>query len=234
MLSVNNVSVSYGKLQALRDVRIDVADHEFVAIIGSNGAGKSTLLRAISGLTRISAGSIEFHGQRLDGLSPRRICELGIVQVPEGRRIFPLMKVKENLQLGAYLKRPRRLIEESFQQVYDLFPILKDRQNQLAKTLSGGEQQMLAIGRGLMSRPSVLILDEPTMSLSPKLSTDILMTLKKLNEQGITILLVSQEVIQTLELARRAYVVENGQICLQGTGCELTESEHVRKAYLGL
>jgi branched-chain amino acid transport system ATP-binding protein len=234
MLSVNRVSVSYGKLNAIQDVSIEVRDHNFVAVIGSNGAGKSTLLRAISGLTKISSGNIEFHGQRLDGLSPRRICELGIIQVPEGRRIFPLMKVKENLQLGAYLPRPRRLISESFEEVYMLFPILKQRQNQLAKTLSGGEQQMLAIGRGLMARPSLLILDEPTMSLSPKLSSDILTTLKNLNEQGITILLVSQEVTQTLELARNVYVIENGQIRLEGSGCELSESEHVKKAYLGL
>jgi branched-chain amino acid transport system ATP-binding protein len=234
MLSVNKVNVSYGKLQALTQVSIQVEDHDFVAVIGSNGAGKSTLLRAITGLTRISSGNMEFHGQRLDGLSPRRICEMGIVMVPEGRRIFPLMKVKENLQLGAYLARPRKLISESFEQVYELFPILKERQNQPARTLSGGEQQMLAIGRGLMSRPSVLILDEPTMSLSPKLSSDILTTLKNLNEQGITILLVSQEVFQTLELAHRAYVIENGQIRLQGTTCELSRSEHVRKAYLGL
>jgi branched-chain amino acid transport system ATP-binding protein len=234
MLSVNSISVSYGKLQALRDIRIEVAEHDFVAVIGSNGAGKSTLLRAISGLTMISSGSIEFNGERLDGLPPRRICEMGIVQVPEGRKIFPLMKVRENLQLGAYLPRPRKLMQDSFNQVYELFPVLKERQNQLAKTLSGGEQQMLAVGRGLMSRPSLMILDEPTMSLSPKLATDILMKLKQLNEQGITILLVSQEVIQTLQLAHRAYVLENGQIVLQGTGDELSQSEHVRKAYLGL
>ena len=234
MLRVNSINVSYGKLRALRDVGIEVAEHEFVAVIGSNGAGKSTLLRAISGLTSISSGSIEFNGKRLAGLSPRRICELGIVQVPEGRRIFPLMKVKENLQLGAYLPRPRKVVKESLRQVYELFPILKEREDQLAKTLSGGEQQMLAIGRGLMSRPLLLILDEPTMSLSPKLATEILMTLKKLNDQGGTILLVSQEVIQSLQLARRAYVLENGQVALQGTGDELSRSEHIRKAYLGL
>ncbi len=234
MLRVNSISVSYGKLRALRDVGIEVDEHEFVAVIGSNGAGKSTLLRAISGLTKTSSGSIEFNGQKLGGLSPRRICELGIVQVPEGRKLFPLMKVKENLQLGAYLPRPRKVVQESLRQVYDLFPVLKEREDQLAKTLSGGEQQMLAIGRGLMSRPLLLILDEPTMSLSPKLATEILMTLKRLNEQGITILLVSQEVIQSLQLARRAYVLENGQVALRGTGDELSRNEHVRKAYLGL
>jgi len=234
MLRVHSISVSYGKLQALRDVGIDVAEHEFVAVIGSNGAGKSTLLRAISGLTRISSGSIELNGERLDGLSPKRICELGIVQVPEGRKIFPLMKVKENLQLGAYLPRPRKLVQESLRQVYELFPVLKERKDQLAKTLSGGEQQMLAIGRGLMSRPLLLILDEPTMSLSPRLAAEILMKLKQLNEQGITILLVSQEVIHSLQLARRAYVLENGQVALQGTGAELSQSEHIRKAYLGM
>jgi branched-chain amino acid transport system ATP-binding protein len=234
MLRVHSISVSYGKLQALRNVGIDVAEHEFVAVIGSNGAGKSTLLRAISGLTRISSGSIELNGERLDDLSPKRICELGIVQVPEGRKIFPLMKVKENLQLGAYLPRPRKLVRESFDQVYGLFPVLKEREDQLAKTLSGGEQQMLAIGRGLMSRPLLLILDEPTMSLSPRLAAEILIKLKQLNEQGMTILLVSQEVIHSLQLARRAYVLENGRVALQGTGAELSQSEHIRKAYLGM
>lgn len=234
MLEVNNIQISYGKLRALSDVSLEVADKDFVAVIGSNGAGKSTLLRAISGLTRLQGGSIHYNGERIDGLDPRRICEMGIVQIPEGRKIFPLMRVIENLQLGAYLPRPRKVISESLDQVFELFPILKRRQNQLAKTLSGGEQQMLAIGRGLMGRPSLMILDEPTMSLSPKLSTDILTTLKLLNDQGITILLVSQEVIQTLQLARHGYVVENGRISLGGTGRELSESGHVRKAYMGL
>jgi branched-chain amino acid transport system ATP-binding protein len=234
MLSVNSINVSYGKLQAIRDVWIEVAEHELVSVIGSNGAGKTTLLRAISGLTRISSGSIEFKGERLDGLPPRRICGMGIIQIPEGRKIFPLMKVRENLQLGAYLPQPRKLIQDSFQQVYQLFPILKERQSQLARTLSGGEQQMLAIGRGLMSRPLLLILDEPTLGLSPKLATEMLVSLKQLNEQGITILLVSQEVIQSLHLARRAYVLENGQVVLQGTGDDLSKNDHVRKAYLGM
>ncbi len=234
MLKVNNVSVSYGKLQAIRDIRIEVAENDFVSVIGSNGAGKTTLLRAISGLTKISAGSIEFNGERLDGLLPRRICELGIIQVPEGRKIFPFMKVRENLLLGAYLPRPRKLIPESLSQVYQLFPVLKDRQNQQAKTLSGGEQQMLAIGRGLMSRPLLLILDEPTLGLSPKLAAEMLMSLKHLKEGGITILLVSQEVIQSLELAQRAYVLENSRIVLEGTGNGLSQDEHIRKAYLGM
>lgn len=234
MLKVNSISVSYGKLQALRNVRIEVAEKDFVAVIGSNGAGKTTLLRAISGLTRISSGSIEFKGERLDGLLPRLICEKGIVQVPEGRKIFPLMKVRENLQLGAYLPRPRKLVQDSLSQVYQLFPVLKERQNQVAKTLSGGEQQMLAIGRGLMSRPLLLILDEPTLGLSPKLAAEMLMSLTQLNEQGIAILLVSQEVIQSLQLSQRAYVLENGRVALQGTGDELSQSEHIRKAYLGM
>jgi branched-chain amino acid transport system ATP-binding protein len=234
MLKVNSISVSYGKLQAIRDIRIEVAENDFVAVIGSNGAGKTTLLRAISGLTRISSGSIEFKGERLDGLLPRRICEMGIVQVPEGRKIFPFMKVRENLQLGAYLPRPRKLIRDSLSRVYQLFPVLKERQNQPAKNLSGGEQQMLAIGRGLMSRPLLLILDEPTLGLSPKLAAEMLMSLKQLNERGITILLVSQEVIQSLQLAQRAYVLENGRVVLEGTGNELSRNEHIRKAYLGL
>jgi branched-chain amino acid transport system ATP-binding protein len=234
MLSVNDIDVTYGKLHALREVHIEVSDNAFIAVIGANGAGKSTLLRAVSGLVSISSGTIEFNGKRMDGLSPRDICEMGIIQVPEGRKIFPVMKVKENLQLGAYLPRPRKVLQKTLEEVYELFPILKDRQDQLARTLSGGEQQMLAIGRGLMSCPKLLILDEPTMSLSPKLSTDILLTLKKLNGQGITILLVSQEVVQTLNLVDKAYVLENGRIALQGSKEELSHSEHVQRAYLGL
>jgi branched-chain amino acid transport system ATP-binding protein len=234
MLSVSSVTVSYGKLQALENVSIEVADGGFVAVVGSNGAGKSTLLRAISGLTAIHGGSIEYNGKRLDGLSPKHICEMGIVQIPEGRRIFPLMSVKENLQLGAYLPPARKKIAESIKQVFSLFPRLKERQNQSAKTLSGGEQQMLAIGRGMMGRPSLMILDEPTMSLSPKLAVGILDTLKILNGQGMTILLVSQEVFHSLQLAETAYVIENGRIALHGPAAELCQSEHVRKAYLGL
>jgi len=234
MLKVNSISVFYGKLQAIRDIRIEVAENDFVAVIGSNGAGKTTLLRAISGLTKISSGSVEFKGERLDGLLPRRICEMGIVQVPEGRKIFPFMKVKENLLLGAYLPRPRKLIQDSLSQVYRLFPVLKERQNQLAKNLSGGEQQMVAIGRGLMSRPLLMILDEPTLGLSPKLAAEMLMSLKQLKERGITILLVSQEVVQSLQLSHRAYVLENGRVVLEGTGHELSQNEHIRKAYLGM
>jgi len=234
MLKVNSISVSYGKLQAIRDIRIEVAENDFVAVIGSNGAGKTTLLRAISGLTKILSGSIEFKGERLDGLLPRRICEMGIIQVPEGRKIFPFMKVKENLLLGAYLPRPRKLIQDSLSEVYQLFPVLKERQNQLTKTLSGGEQQMVAIGRGLMSRPLLMILDEPTLGLSPKLAAEMLMSLKQLEERGITILLVSQEVVQSLQLSRRAYVLENGRVVLEGTGNELSQNEHIRKAYLGI
>lgn len=233
MLSVNNITVSYGKLRALDSVSIEVSEGDFVAVIGSNGAGKSTLLRAISGLTPVSGGAITYNGSRLDGLIPRRICEMGIVQIPEGRRVFPLMSVKENLQLGAYLPQARKKITESMEQVFSLFPRLRERQSQSAKTLSGGEQQMLAIGRGLMGRPSLMILDEPTMSLSPKLAADILDTLKALNERGMTILLVSQEVFHSLQLAETAYVIENGRIALHGPAAELCQSEHVRKAYLG-
>jgi branched-chain amino acid transport system ATP-binding protein len=234
MLSVTDIDVLYGKLHALRKVSLTVDQGAFVVVIGANGAGKSTLLRSISGLTGISSGSIKFEGKRLDSLSPKQICEMGIIQVPEGRKIFPSMKVSENLQLGAYLPGPRRLIRKSIGEVYELFPILRERQNQLARTLSGGEQQMLAIGRGIMSCPKLLILDEPTMSLSPKLSSDILLTLKKLNSKGITILLVSQEVVQSLNLADMAYVLENGRVVLHGTKTELSQNEHVRKAYLGL
>jgi branched-chain amino acid transport system ATP-binding protein len=234
MLSISKVSVSYGKLRAIQNVTLEVANRDFVAVIGSNGAGKTTLLRAISGLTKISSGSIEFEGERLDYLPPRRICEMGVVHVPEGRKIFPIMSVMENLQLGAYLPDARKMIQASLEQVYGLFPILKARRKQLARNLSGGEQQMLAIGRGLMGKPSLMILDEPTMSLSPKLSADILETLKTLNAGGLTILLVSQEVLHSLKLARLAYVIENGKIVLHGLANELSASENVRKAYLGL
>jgi branched-chain amino acid transport system ATP-binding protein len=234
MLRVNSISVSYGKLQAIRDIKIAINKHDFVAVIGSNGAGKTTLLRAISGLTKISSGSIEFEGERLDRLPPRQICEMGLIHIPERRRLFPMMKVSENLELGAYLSKPRKMVAESLAQVYELFPVLEERRNHLTKTLSGGEQQMLAVGRGLMSRPQLLMLDEPTLGLSPKLASQILMSLKQLNEQGITILLVSQEVMQCLQLAHRAYVIENGQIVLQGTGAELAQNANVKKSYLGI
>jgi len=234
MLKVNKVNVFHGRLQAIWDVSLEVGDREFVTVIGPNGAGKTTLLMTISGVIKPSSGSIEFQGERLDGLPSHRICQKGIIQVPQGRKIFPLMKVRENLEMGAYLSEPRKSVKSSMERVYHLFPILKERQNQLAGTLSGGEQQMLALGRGLMSRPKLLILDEPTLGLSPKLATDMLGTLKLLKEQGVTILLVSQEVVRSLEITQRAYVLENGRVVLEGTGEKLLANEDIRRSYLGL
>ena len=234
MLKVNKVNVFHGRLQAIWDVSLEVGDREFVTVIGPNGAGKTTLLMTISGVIKPSSGSIEFQGERLDGLPSHRICQKGIIQVPQGRKIFPFMKVRENLETGAYLSEPRKSVKSSMERVYHLFPILKERQNQLAGTLSGGEQQMLALGRGLMSRPKLLILDEPTLGLSPKLATDMLGTLKLLNEQGVTILLVSQEVLRSLEITQRAYVLENGRVVLEGTGEKLLANEDIRRSYLGL
>jgi branched-chain amino acid transport system ATP-binding protein len=234
MLKVDKINVSYGELQVLWDVSIEINKHEFVTILGSNGAGKTTLLKAISGIVKFSTGLIEFQGEKLNGLPPHKICEKGIIQIPEGRKIFPLMKVREHLEIGAYLPGPRKQIANSLEQVYQLFPILKERQNQLAGTLSGGEQQQLAIARGLMGQPKLLMLDEPTLGLSPKLITEVLGTLKRLNEQGLTILLVSQEVFQSLQLTQRAYVLENGKIVLKGTGEELLQNEDIKKSYLGL
>jgi len=234
MLKVDKVNASYGGLQVLWDVSIEVGEHEFVTVLGPNGAGKTTLLKTISGIINTSTGFIEFQSEKLNGLPPHKICEKGIIQIPEGRKIFPLMKVRENLELGAYLPGPRKRVVNSLEQVYQLFPILKERQNQLAGTLSGGEQQQLAIARGLMGQPKLLMLDEPTLGLSPKLATEVLGTLKRLNEQGLTILLVSQEVFQSLQLTQRAYVLENGKIVLKGTGEELLQNEDVKKSYLGL
>jgi amino acid/amide ABC transporter ATP-binding protein 2, HAAT family (TC 3.A.1.4.-) len=234
MLKVDKVNVLHGKLQAIWDVSLEVGDHEFVTIIGPNGAGKTTLLMAISGVIKPSSGLIEFQGKRLDGLPPHKICERNIIQVPEGRKIFPLMKVSENLEMGAYLPETRKSAKDSMEQVYQLFPILKERQNQLAGTLSGGEQQVLALARGLMSQPKLLMLDEPSLGLSPKLAMEMLSILKRLHEQGIAILLVSQEVLRSLKVTQRAYVLENGRIAMEGSGEELLQNKDIRKSYLGL
>lgn len=234
MLKVDKISVFYGGLQALWDVSIEVMERQFVTVIGSNGAGKTTLLKTISGIVKPTSGSIAFANQKFDGLAPHKICEMGVVHIPEGRRIFPLMKVSENLEMGAYLPAARKYSEDSLERVYHLFPVLKERRNQLAGTLSGGEQQMLALGRGLMSRPRLLMLDEPTLGLAPKLAMEMLGSLKSLNEQGITILLVSQEVLQCLRLAQKGYVLENGRVALEGICENLLKDEAIRKSYLGL
>jgi branched-chain amino acid transport system ATP-binding protein len=234
MLEVNNISAFYGNIQVLWDISFTVEEAEIFALIGANGAGKSTLLRVISGLLPPASGTITFLGQRIDCLSPNHIVELGLSHIPEGRKLFSEMSVRENLEMGAYTKSawPRRA--ETMKRVYEIFPILKEREKQLARTLSGGEQQMLAMGRGLMSRPKLCIIDEPSNGLAPRLVLEVFGVIKSLREQGITILLVEQNVKHTLETADCACVLENGRIALEGTCQQLLDSEHIRKAYLGL
>jgi len=234
VLEVSNLNVFYGKSQALRDVSMRVGEKEIVALVGANGAGKTTLLNTISGLLRPASGSVEFLGERIDGLAPHKIMKLGVCQIPEGRKLFREMTVGENLEMGAYSSAAGRSKEETLEQVYQVFPVLKERRKQPAKKLSGGEGQMVAIGRGLMSNPRLCMFDEPSYGLAPKLFSEVLEVIRRLREQGITIFLVEQNVRQTLETADRAYVLENGRIVLEGTGKELLEDERVKTAYLGV
>jgi len=234
MLEVSNIDTFYGKAQALWGVSLRIDEEEIVALIGANGAGKTTLLNTISGLLRPASGSVEFLGKRIDGLTPHAIVELGICHIPEGRRLFADMTVRENLEMGAYPYHAWKQKEETFEQVYQVFPVLKERERQLARTLSGGEQQMLAMGRGLMARPRLCMIDEPSYGLAPRLLLEVFQVIKSLREQGITILLIEQNVRQTLEIADRAYVLENGRIALEGESKRLLQEELVRKAYLGL
>jgi branched-chain amino acid transport system ATP-binding protein len=234
MLEVCDVNTAYGKAQALWDVRLSVNEAEIVALVGSNGAGKTTLLNTISGRLRPASGSVEFLGKRIDGLPPHVIVEMGISHVPEGGQVFPDMTVRENLEMGAYSYHAWKQKGQTFEQVHQVFPLLKERAGQLARTLSGGERQMLAIGRGLMSRPRLCLLDEPSYGLAPLLVAEMFRIIRGLRDQGITILLIEQNVRHSLEIADRAYVLENGRICLEGACAEMLESDHVRKAYLGL
>lgn len=234
MLEVSKLNVFYGKSQALRDVSLRVEEKEIVALVGTNGAGKTTLLNTISGLLHPASGSVEFLGERIDRLAPHKITQLGICQIPEGRKLFSEMTVGDNLEMGAYSSAAWKRKKETLQQVYQLFPVLKERRNQSAKKLSGGERQMVAIGRGLMSSPRLCMFDEPSYGLAPKLFSEVLEAIKRLREQGITIFLVEQNVRNTLEVADRAYVLENGHIALEGKGKDLLQDERVKKAYLGL
>lgn len=234
MLQVCNISTAYGKAQALWDVCLEVHEGEIVALVGSNGAGKTTLLNTITGLLRPLSGSVEFLGKRIDGLPPHAIVELGISHIPQGARVFPDMTVRENLEMGAYPLHAWKQREETQKRVYQVFPSLKERERQLARTLSGGERQMVAMGRGLMSRPKLCILDEPSYGLAPLLMAELFRVIQDLRDHGITILLIEQNVRHSLEIADRAYVLENGRICLQGACAELLESDYVRQAYLGL
>jgi branched-chain amino acid transport system ATP-binding protein len=234
MLEVCNLNTFYGKVQALWDVSLKINEGEIVALVGANAAGKSTLLNTISGLIHPASGSVEFLGKQIVGLPPHVIAELGISHIPEGRKLFPDMSVRENLDMGAYAQHAWKQRGEMIKQVYELFPLLKEREGQLARTLSGGEQQMLAMGRGLMSGPSLCMFDEPSSGLAPMLVLEVFQVIKHLHEQGITILLVEQNVRRTLEVANRAYVLENGRVAMEGTSDSLLASEHVKKAYLGL
>jgi branched-chain amino acid transport system ATP-binding protein len=234
MLKVCDVATAYGKAQALWDVCIEVHEAEIVALVGSNGAGKTTLLNTITGLLPPASGSVEFLGRRIDGLPPHSIVELGISHVPEGGKVFPDMTVRENLEMGAYPLHAWKQKQETVEQVYRFFSLLKERERQLARTLSGGERQMLAMGRGLMSRPRLCLLDEPSYGLAPLMVAEIFRIIRELRNQGITVLLVEQNVRHTLEIADRAYVLENGRVCLEGAGDELLQSDYVRQAYLGL
>ncbi len=234
MLEISSLNTLYGKVQALWDVCLQIDEAEIVALVGSNGAGKTTLLNTISGLLRPASGSVTFRGQRIDGLPSHAIVELGISLVPEGGRVFPDMTVRENLEMGAYPYRAWKKKEETFEQVYQVFPLLKERDGQLARTLSGGERQMLAIGRGIMSRPKLCLVDEPSYGLAPLLVAEIFRIIQRLRNQGITVLLIEQNVRQSLEIADRAYVLENGRIALEGNSEGLLQEELIRKAYLGL
>ena len=234
MLVVKNINAFYGKIQALWDVSFEVHEGEIVALVGGNGAGKTTLLSTISGIIHPTSGSVRFLGNRMDGKEPAFIVERGISQVPEGGRLFPDMSVRENLEMGAYPSHAWKHKEETMRQAYQIFPILRERENQIVMTLSGGEKQMVAIGRGLMSRPKLCIFDEPSYGLAPLLVLEIFRVIKSLREQGITILVVEQNVKQSLEMADRAYVLENGRIVLEGKGGDLLKNDYVRKAYLGL
>jgi branched-chain amino acid transport system ATP-binding protein len=234
MLKLSNVSTSYGKVQVLRDVSLRVDEKEIVALVGGNGAGKTTMLNTISGLLRPFSGTVEFLGKRIDGIPPDEVLKAGIAQVPEGGKPFPDMTVIENLEMGAYSKEAWKRREESFEQVYSAFPLLKERGKQLARTLSGGQRQMLAMGRSLMSRPKLCMLDEPSYGLAPVVVGELFKFVQALRDKGVTIFLVEQNIRHAMEIADRAYVLENGRIVLEGASRELLENDHVKKAYLGL
>ncbi len=233
MLKIENLHVSYGGIQALRGISLEVPDGKIVTLIGANGAGKSTTLRTITGLVKASSGSIQWNGEELLGKSIDKIVGSGIAMSPEGRRVFADMSVVENLRIGAYLRKDKAEIEKDVQWVYSLFPRLEERSWQLAGTLSGGEQQMLAVGRALMSRPKLMMLDEPSLGLAPLVVQDIFSIIREINKQGVTVLLIEQNANMALKIADLAYVLETGNITMSGTGAELLANEKVREAYLG-
>lgn len=234
MLSIKNVNSFYGEVQVLQDVSLEVNKGEVVTIVGANAAGKTTLMSCISRTVMSYNGEIEFNGVRIDKLPPEKIVDLGLIQCPEGRLLFPSLTVRENLELGAFSKRSRATRKDRLEYVYDLLPRLKERSNQLAGSLSGGEAQMCAIGRGLMANPIMLMFDEPSLGLAPIVVIEVMELIKNISKEGTTILLVEQNVRQSLKLSDRAYVMENGKIIMEGKGQDLLNSEEIRKAYLGI
>lgn len=234
MLRVQDLSLFYGDIQALFNLHLQVEEGEIVTLLGSNGAGKTTVINAISGILHPRHGSIQFDGQPIHRMTPFRIVELGLIQIPEGRMVFPDMTVFENLQMGSYSSRARKNHRETLDWAFQLFPRLKERISQLAGTLSGGEQQMLAIARGLMSKPKLLMLDEPSLGLAPLLVAELFRVVGEINRHGVAILLVEQNAMQALETAHRGYVLENGRITLSGNASDLIQNDHIRVSYLGI
>jgi branched-chain amino acid transport system ATP-binding protein len=235
MLQVENVDVYYGDVQVIKKISLDVKEGELVAVIGANGAGKTTLLKTISGILKPRSGKINFQGKCISDIDGNEVVARGVVQVPEGRLLFPDMSVRENLEMGAYLVNDKNLIARTMKSMFEMFPILFDRQKQAAGTLSGGEQQMLAIARALMSSPKLIMFDEPSLGLSPKLVQSIFELVVRTNKDlGMTVLLVEQNVQHSCQISDRAFVIENGEVVLRGTGAEMLTNEHVRRAYLGL
>ena len=232
MLELSNVNVYYGPIHAVKNISLSIKEGEIVTLVGANGAGKSTTLKSISGLEKSKTGEIQFKDKRIHSLTPTNIVKLGISYVPEGRRIFSKMSVMENLEMGAYTRKDKKGVKEDFEKIFTLFPRLKERKDQLAGTLSGGEQQMLAIGRGLMSRPKLLLLDEPSMGLAPIIVKEIFSIIEDINKDGISILLVEQNANMALRVSDRAYIIKNGEIEIEGNSKELLEDERVKKAYL--
>lgn len=234
MIELKDINAGYGQVQIVRDISMNIDNNEIVALIGANGAGKSTIIKTISGMLPVSSGSIIFEGKRIENMPAHKIITNGIALVPEGRRLFPYMTVQENLELGAYVENNREKVQENMEWVFSLFPILQERRAQLAGTFSGGEQQMLTIGRALMSKPKFLMMDEPSLGLSPMIVDEVFKTVEVLQNEGVTILLVEQNVRKSLEIVSRGYVLEHGRIVLSGEAKELLEDENVKKAYLGM
>lgn len=233
MLKIRDLSVHYGKIKAVRQIDMDIAKGEIVSLIGANGAGKSTTLRALSGLVKAAGGSVEFEGRNITGWNAKAIVEAGISHCPEGRQIFPRMTVMENLELGAYTRKDTKNLSVEYDRIFDYFPVLAQRRSQMGGTLSGGEQQMLAIGRALMSKPKLLLLDEPSLGLAPLLVEKIFEIIQNINREGMTVLLIEQNAWQALNIANRGYVMETGSVAVTGAASELLHNDHVRRAYLG-